>query len=259
MNVIKIVVGGFKTESLVADKTNIKGIYCTDIKNPVPSWNVTVKHSDKYLNDSIPDTKKIMKNTDVGQFNAYKVSLINESDHLEGKIFDLSKKLVSLENNIYDVGNSVLDIKMTLLANATNETFASNDLKKTMQELNEFTKIKQSDISLKIKNCQQSFKLDKLKESIEETARKLQVLSKQLTSSPGYMNHDSKQQELKSASAGSESSTMTSILLLFLLVLIASLVIVLLVIYRNKLAIGSRKPSHYGTSNTLTTIEDNEI
>ncbi|XP_058821743.1 leucine-rich repeat-containing protein let-4-like [Topomyia yanbarensis] len=267
MNGFKIVVGGFKTETLIADKTNVKGIYCSDDKNPVASWNVTAKHLDKYLNDSVPivdtsEIKQIMQNAidDVGRFNEYKVSLINRTDQLEGEIFDLTKKFISLESENYELKKTILDVRLSMLVNASNETVASSDLKKAMQELNELTlaKMKQLENNLEFKIYQQSFKFDKMKESIEETAGKLLVLSKQMAPNAGFYNHlNPTQQELKAASAGSGSSQ--TVIIIMLVILVAMLTIVLVVIYRNRFSVGPSRGSRFGTSNTLATIVDNDI
>ncbi|XP_058453296.1 uncharacterized protein LOC131431531 [Malaya genurostris] len=268
MNGLSIVVGGFKSETLIANKTNVKGIYCSDDKNPVASWNVTAKHLDKYLNDSdrIPmdtgEIKQIMQNVidDVGRFSEQKVSLVNRTDHLEGEIFDLTKKIFSLENENYEVKKSILDVKLALMANATNETLASHDLKRTMQEMNELTlaKMKQVESSLEFKIYQQSFQFDKLKESIDETAGKLLMLSKQMALSTASLNHlNPSQQELKAAATGSGSGQV--FIIIMLVVLVAMLAIVLVVILRNRFAIGTSRRTCYGTSNTLATMVDNDI
>ncbi|XP_053695268.1 toll-like receptor 3 [Sabethes cyaneus] len=269
MNSLSIVVGGFKSESLTADQTNVKGIYCSDDKNPIKSWNETAKHLDKYLNDSTPlvvdtgEIREIMQNAidDVSQFKEQRSLLINKSEQLEGEIYDLTKKLIALENDIYVVKKSILDVKMSQLANATNETaFVSNDLRKMMQELNDLTlaKLKHTEENFDFKIYQQSFKYDKLKESIEENAGKLLVLKKQFSTDASF-GHYPLQQELKTSSASAASGSSQVIMIFVLIILVALLVIVLVAVYRNRFAFGARRSARFSTSSTLATMVDNEI
>ncbi|XP_055636992.1 leucine-rich repeat-containing G-protein coupled receptor 4-like [Toxorhynchites rutilus septentrionalis] len=272
LNTLSIEVGGFKSEKLIADKTNVKGIYCADDKNTVAGWNETAKHLDKYLNDSVPivdtsEIKQIMQTAieDIAKFNELKNALQNKSENLEGDIFDLTKKLIALENELYEVKQSILDIKLAQLANATNETYVSSDLKRMMQEMNDLTlaKIKQSGESLEFKIYQQSFKIDKFIEKINENSGKLQVLSKQMSQNEGtsLKGLNPMYEGLRAAPTNSsESNTSQIMMILIFVVLVGLLTIVLIVVYRAKLfGFGARRGTHFGTSNTLSTMMDNDI
>ncbi|XP_065091375.1 carboxypeptidase N subunit 2-like isoform X2 [Ochlerotatus camptorhynchus] len=269
LNTQSIAVGGFKSENLIADKTNVKGIYCTDSTNPLNAWNITAQHLDKYLNSTAPifdstEIKQIMQNAidDISKFNEQRAAIANKSDNIEGEIYDLTKKLLSLENQIIDVKKSILDVQMSQLANATNETYVSNDLKKIMLEINELTlsKLKQTKEEMEFKYYQQSFKNDKLEEKITSTAEKLILLSKQIdqTRSSSFLSHNS--MELKAPStteAASGSSGSTQIMMVLILIaLIALIAIVVMAIYRNRLPFGRKRGERYGTSNTLATMVD---
>ncbi|XP_021711606.1 chaoptin [Aedes aegypti] len=270
LNALSITVGGFKTENLINDKTNVKGIYCTDSTNPLADWNVTVKHLDKYLNASAPiedysEIKQIMQNAidDINRFTDQRVAIANKSELLEGEIYDLTKKVISVENEIYEVKKTILEVKMAQLANATNETYVSNDLKKMMQELNDLTlsKLKQTKEEMEFKIYQQSFKNDKLDEKITETTGKLLAISKQIDQSRGslFLSHNS--MELKASStadntASSGTGSTQIMMVMILCLLIALLVLVVMATYRSRMPCGRKRGERYGTSNTLATIVD---
>ncbi|KAL9698579.1 hypothetical protein quinque_002020 [Culex quinquefasciatus] len=216
LNTQTIVVGGFKSESLIADKTNVKGIYCTDDTNPLNEWNTTLKHLDKYLNNSEPIVKQ-----------------------------------------------TILDVKLSQLQNATtNDTFVSSDLKRMMTELNVLTETKFNLTSqkLELKIYEQSFKIDKFMDKINENAEKLLILRKQLdqTANPAFASYNPATfQGLKSepSTAGS-SHTLTIVIMGTLIVL---LVAALAVLYRKSRRVTLRGKSCYSTSNTLATMMDNDI
>lgn len=272
LNAQSITVGGFKSENLIADQTNVKGIYCTDSTNPLAEWNVTVKHLDKYLNASAPiedytEIKQIMQNAidDINKFTDQRASIANKSDQLEGEIYDLTKKMMSVENEIYEVKKTILEVKMAQLANATNETLISGDLKKMMQELNDLTlsKLKQTKEEIEFKIYQQTFKNEKLEEKIADTSGKLLIISKQIDQgrSSSFMSHNS--MELKAASpsehvASSGTGSSQIMMVIILVLLIALLILVVMAAYRSHLPFGRRKRGErYGTSsNTLATIVD---
>ncbi|KAL1395864.1 hypothetical protein pipiens_010925 [Culex pipiens pipiens] len=270
LNTQTIVVGGFKSESLIADKTNVKGIYCTDDTNPLNEWNTTLKHLDKYLNNSEPivdttEIKQIMQNAidDIEKFNEQKMALANTSEKLEGEILDLTKKQLALENDLIQVKQTILDVKLSQLQNATtNDTFVSSDLKRMMTELNVLTETKFNLTSqkLELKIYEQSFKIDKFMDKINENAEKLLMLRKQLdqTANPAFASYNPAMfQGLKSepSTAGS-SHTLTIVIMGTLIVL---LVAALAVLYRKSRRVTLRGKSCYSTSNTLATMMDNDI
>uniref|UniRef100_A0A1Q3FZA4 Membrane glycoprotein lig-1 n=2 Tax=Culex tarsalis TaxID=7177 RepID=A0A1Q3FZA4_CULTA len=270
LNTEKIVVGGFKSESLIADKTNVKGIYCTDDTNPVSEWNSTLQHLDKYLNNSEPiidtsEIKQIMQNAidDIGKFNEQKMALANTSEKLEGEIMDLKRKLMSLENDLIQVKQSILDVKLAQLPNATNETYVSSDLKRMMVELNDLTvaKFNLTSQMLEQKIYAQSFKIDKFMDKINENADKLLMLSKRLdqTVNPAFAGYNPATfQGLKAAdtSTAGSSNTLTVVIMGVLIVL---LVAALAIVYRRSRRVTLRGKSCYSTSNTLATMMDNDI
>lgn len=276
LNTQMIVVGGFKSESLIADKTNVKGIYCDDDTNPHNEWNTTLQHLDKYLNKSEPiidttEIKQIMQNAidDIGKFNEQKMALANTSEKLEGEIMDLTKKLLSLENDLIQVKKTILDVKLSQLSNATNETFVSSDLKRAMTELNDLTvaKFNLTKQSLELKIYEQSFKLDKFTDKINENAEKLLLLAKKLdqTVNPAFIGYNpAAAQGLKaatpetSANAAGTSQTLTIAIMGVLIVLLAG---ALAIMYRkSRRVVTLRGKSCYSTSNTLATMmEDNDI
>ncbi|KAL9692273.1 hypothetical protein quinque_005534 [Culex quinquefasciatus] len=270
LNTQTIVVGGFKSESLIADKTNVKGIYCTDDTNPPNEWNTTLKHLDKYLNNSEPivdttEIKQIMQNAidDIEKFNEQKMALANTSEKLEGEILDLTKKQLALENDLIQVKQTILDVKLSQLQNATtNDTFVSSDLKRMMTELNVLTETKFNLTSqkLELKIYEQSFKIDKFMDKINENAEKLLILRKQLdqTANPAFASYNPATfQGLKSepSTAGS-SHTLTIVIMGTLIVL---LVAALAVLYRKSRRVTLRGKNCYSTSNTLATMMDNDI
>ncbi|KAL1374705.1 hypothetical protein pipiens_017929 [Culex pipiens pipiens] len=270
LNTQTIVVGGFKSESLIADKTNVKGIYCTDDTNPLNEWNTTLKHLDKYLNNSEPivdttEIKQIMQNAidDIEKFNEQKMALANTSEKLEGEILDLTKKQLALENDLIQVKQTILDVKLSQLQNATtNDTFVSSDLRRMMTELNVLTETKFNLTSqkLELKIYEQSFKIDKFIDKINENAEKLLILRKQLdqTANPAFASYNPAMfQGLKSepSTAGS-SHTLTIVIMGTLIVL---LVAALAILYRNSRRVTLRGKSCYSTSNTLATMMDNDI
>ncbi|XP_039440645.1 toll-like receptor 3 [Culex pipiens pallens] len=270
LNTQTIVVGGFKSESLIADKTNVKGIYCTDDTNPLNEWNTTLKHLDKYLNNSEPivdttEIKQIMQNAidDIEKFNEQKMALANTSEKLEGEILDLTKKQLALENDLIQVKQTILDVKLSQLQNATtNDTFVSGDLKRMMTELNVLTETKFNLTSqkLELKIYEQSFKIDKFMDKINENAEKLLILRKQLdqAANPAFASYNPVMfQGLKSepSTAGS-SHTLTIVIMGTLIVL---LVAALAVLYRKSRRVTLRGKSCYSTSNTLATMMDNDI
>ncbi|EDS26675.1 conserved hypothetical protein [Culex quinquefasciatus] len=270
LNTQTIVVGGFKSESLIADKTNVKGIYCTDDTNPLNEWNTTLKHLDKYLNNSEPivdttEIKQIMQNAidDIEKFNEQKMALANTSEKLEGEILDLTKKQLALENDLIQVKQTILDVKLSQLQNATtNDTFVSSDLKRMMTELNDLTvaKFNLTSQKLELKIYEQSFKIDKFMDKINENAEKLLILRKQLdqTANPAFASYNPATfQGLKSepSTAGS-SHTLTIVIMGTLIVL---LVAALAVLYRKSRRVTLRGKSCYSTSNTLATMMDNDI
>ncbi|XP_062553848.1 uncharacterized protein LOC134219162 [Armigeres subalbatus] len=271
LNTLNITVGGSKSEKLVSDKTNVKGIYCSDSTNPLAEWNVTVKHLDKYLNESVPipdssEIRQIMQNAidDISKFSDQREAIANKSNHIEAEIFDLTKKLMSFENDIYQVKKSILDVKIAQLTNATNVTSqVSNDLRKMMQELNDLTlsKLKQTKEELEFKLYQQSFKNDKLEEKISDTTGKLQTLSKQIDQNRAstFLSHNTMELRAPSTSGDTASSGTGSVqimMVMALILLIALLTMAVLAAYRNRLPFSRKRGERYGTSNTLATIVD---
>ncbi|XP_055611841.1 protein artichoke-like [Uranotaenia lowii] len=277
LNVMPITIGGFKTNEIISDKTNVKGIYCVDDKHPLVNWNTTVKHLDKYMNDSVTivdaaELKEVLKQAidDIGNFNEDKMVLLNKTNSLESEINDLKLKISQMENEMVNVKHSILEVKLAQLVNVTNQTnHVSGDLRIMMQEMNNLTleKLNLVKESLDVKILSQTLKSDTWIEKVKDNANNIVSVSKRLEQmqqgSTNWYNHGPaavQQQQLKSLpDTNTSSGHAYEILIIVLLAVLMILMSVgLFLVYRSK-RIGQHQVTRYGNSSTLVSMMDNEI
>uniref|UniRef100_A0A182SHL4 Leucine rich immune protein (TM) n=1 Tax=Anopheles maculatus TaxID=74869 RepID=A0A182SHL4_9DIPT len=186
----------YKSQSSVLNQTNVKGIYCYDDKNPLASWNTTVQqlqtlHPHNSSEESGLQTLLQSVLEDVRRYSEDNADVANQTVKLDGAVYDLTKNQFTLQKDLNSLRQSLIDIRLDLLANRTNDTTGMNndELRRMIEAANNLTLDKQelSAKTLEFKIYEQTFKVDKALELAKENGDKVTLLAKRVEQWIGNM------------------------------------------------------------------------
>uniref|UniRef100_A0A182PJS0 Uncharacterized protein n=1 Tax=Anopheles epiroticus TaxID=199890 RepID=A0A182PJS0_9DIPT len=181
----------FKPQTTVQNQTNVKGIYCYDDKNPLASWNSTLQQVQSlhpHLNDTTENgaMQTLLQNVldDVRRFSEKHADVENQTNKLEGAVYDLTKNQFTLQKDLNSLRQSLFEVRLSLMANRTNGSVGldNDELRRMIETANNLTLDKQelSAKTLEFKIYEQTFKVDKALELAKENGDKIVVLAKRV-------------------------------------------------------------------------------
>ncbi|XP_053673563.1 protein artichoke-like [Anopheles nili] len=262
--------------SNVLDRTNVKGMYCYDDKNPLRNLNGTVHQLTHHLlNDSFDDLQAMLQSVldDVRRFSENHASASNKTSQLESTVNDLTQNQFILQKDLNSLRQSLFEVRLALLSNRTNgsTTVGNDELRRMIETANNLTLDKQelSAKTLEFKIYEQSFKVDKALELARENAERLTMLGKRVeqwignivgSGGPGLFAQPSNERQhsggYDSTARDNGNGLIVAVLVMVCLVMVV-LVYALFRANRRSLDIVRKRYTHRDSS--MTTMVENDI
>uniref|UniRef100_A0A182JKX0 Uncharacterized protein n=1 Tax=Anopheles atroparvus TaxID=41427 RepID=A0A182JKX0_ANOAO len=257
----------------VLKQPNVEGIFCYDEKNPIRHWNTTVEH---LLSSNVSETGALQAMfqsvlDDVQRFGEGHSDVVDRTDKLEGTLSDLTRRQMSLENDLFHLHTYLIDLRVRLLLNRTNTSSVRTDeLRRMIDSVNNLTLEKQhlSEERLELKINTLSFRVDQALETAKTNSDKLAVLGKRVEDwigsmlSPGggvgLFTADKHQPQLLQSKAESSGGSALTGLLVAVLVMVCLLtgVIVFALLRNSRRSYGTERRRYTNRDSSLTTIVD---
>ncbi|XP_058058200.1 carboxypeptidase N subunit 2-like isoform X2 [Anopheles bellator] len=262
----------YKTATLDIPKnqTHVKGVYCFDDKHLTRNWTTAVQHLYNDTNPSAGDALELLfRNVlaDVRRSGSDHSEAVNKT--LEMAVFNLTKQLFQVQNDLDALRRTQLEAQLTYLSNHTiNSNYSMEGLKRVIESTNNLRFDKQEH-AIKMMEFNFSQQLSKVNEALEMANKngvKLTVQEKRIEQLLDNMVHSKapfsvlaaeKQTYQTNDSIGTQGNALIVTVLVIVGLILSLQIFVMYNRHRRSQRIKRSQASHENTS--LTTIVDHQI